>query len=333
MSAVVTLRPTAPGDLTEIDSQTPNQDYHFDKVGDESDSRYVGITYYTGGRRDLYKVPRIGSLYNIGSIESVKITVRCYGTSTSSRITTLVKTHDTEYYGTPTAPTGSWADYSTTYNTNPNTGVAWTLDEVDALQAGVKLVLNNQTSVYCSQVFVEVTCSFAIPLTTLDIHPSRDGYYKSLGTHPSTSSHYTLVDGETPDDADYVYGTQSAYQYQDTYGFPTQTNKGIIKNIRVYFRYNFDVDNSTAGYSCMRQSSTNNDVALLSWKGSNFVTWYVDYSTNPITGLPWSWDDIGAMEFGPRVTSSGTAFCCSYVMVRVYYLPNPSRRAHGLITF
>jgi len=90
-----------------------------------------------------------------GTINHVKVYFRSEANSDSMGAKAAIYTHDTIYYGSEESLTGSWADYSHTWTTNPYTGSSWTWDEIDNLEIGVALKRGSYTA-WCTQVYVEV---------------------------------------------------------------------------------------------------------------------------------------------------------------------------------
>lgn len=78
---------------------------------------------------------------------------------------TALRTHDQTYYGSHVIPPTSYTLISTSYDVNPYTGEAWTVDEVNALQAGEDdesfFSITGSDEIRCTQVWVEV--SYHVP--------------------------------------------------------------------------------------------------------------------------------------------------------------------------
>src|SRR3989344_5262244 len=135
-----TLRPNGAGSETAITTQFPASTFHYDKVDEETtddNTTYVNAGGSNGWYRDLYALPtHTGS----GVINSVTVYARLkdgVGSVSSGKIS--IRTNDTTYDTNAYALTTSWADKSNTWTTNPQTGSAWTWDEIDALEAGISL--------------------------------------------------------------------------------------------------------------------------------------------------------------------------------------------------
>jgi hypothetical protein len=156
---IETLRPNAAGDETSISGQLPSSTYHWDKVddatpdGDTTCVQEYRATYY----RDLYNLPAhsVGS----GTINSITIYF-CIASADSAKhayAKPSQKSGTTVTDGTQQTQAGTtYSTKSQTYTTNPATGVAYTWDEIDALQIGVCLHGDSNYYSRCTQVYVEV---------------------------------------------------------------------------------------------------------------------------------------------------------------------------------
>jgi len=197
----VTLRPNADGDLLDLAIYPSTPATHFDKVDEETsdgDSTYV---YYLDSteqltRRDLYNLPD-GIIPDGSTINSVTVYVVVRNVVSGRGVyATTIKTGGVVYDGTLNVPLGTaWNTYSTTYTTNPNTGVAWTISEIDALQIGIKMrgEYYPPSEVYisgrCTQVYVVIDYTPPVvvkkPTMKIDLGPhprSRLQFKKSMKT-------------------------------------------------------------------------------------------------------------------------------------------------------
>ena len=158
-----TLRPEGAGDITQLTPFPDGGEANWEDVDDETpdeDSTYVEAAP-TGDRLiDLYAIPGLPT--SSLTINSVKIYIRCRCTNaapTGLLANTAIKTGGATYYGDDEDLTNSWTNYSKTYALNPDTGVAWTYDEVAALQIGLKIQSNvpafNDKG-QCTQVYAVV---------------------------------------------------------------------------------------------------------------------------------------------------------------------------------
>ncbi|MBI4302975.1 MAG: hypothetical protein HY665_01355 [Chloroflexi bacterium] len=157
-----TLRPNDAGDETGISSQFPTSGAHWDKVDEaasDGDTTYVARN--SGGwLEDLYNVANHYS--GSGSINYVRVymVARATGTPNQASARIHIKTNGTEYDGSQVTVTTSYTAYSFQWDTNPQTDLAWTWSEIDALQIGVRIrEANNNIPTRVTQVYVEVNYS------------------------------------------------------------------------------------------------------------------------------------------------------------------------------
>ena len=153
-----TLRPTGSGDQCGIASESgcsscPDHYTCVDEATYDTGS-YVSETNNAGV--DLYAIANhsIGS----GTINSVTVyAVGKWSGSYDGLLKLAIKTHSSSYYSANWKTlTTSWVEYSEQWTNNPNTGVAWTWDEIDAMQAGIQLYGDTSSTAYCTQVYVVV---------------------------------------------------------------------------------------------------------------------------------------------------------------------------------
>lgn len=142
--------PSAPGDLTEIESQTPDSGEHWDKVVlSDGDTKKVHTTTDTW-ERDLY---RVAATDLIGPITYVRIYITGKGLApvSGSKGEGLIKTYGTLYpSGSVPAFDSTYRSYYKTWNTNPHTGEAWTWSELtdENFQIGVRLFASREYGIY-----------------------------------------------------------------------------------------------------------------------------------------------------------------------------------------
>ena len=139
------LSPTAAGDLTEFATQYPASGEHWDKVDDDPfvahdfDATYVGDVSSGSNKEDLYN---LGSLpVGVGAISYIRVycIVKANNSSITRTANISIKTGGTIYYGTSFYPNSAYNTETETWTTNPQTGLAWTIAEVNALQAGMRI--------------------------------------------------------------------------------------------------------------------------------------------------------------------------------------------------
>jgi len=137
-----------------------------DEVVADDDTTYIHNNYLGG-----YPNCRVGLTAHAGSgtINSVTVYARARAAATPDQTSLNVglRTYGTNYEGTERTVTTSYANYSEAYNTNPNTGLAWTWGEVDALEARIKLrsaKAADYVATRCTQVWVVVDYSISVTI-------------------------------------------------------------------------------------------------------------------------------------------------------------------------
>jgi len=152
---VETLRPNAAGDVTQLTPLSGTNFSNVDEVEADEDTTYVVNQTDATDKYDLYNLPAhsVGS----GTINFIKvyIRVRCLTYNDYGYSRTKIKTGGTEYNGVSAYLINSYVTRNTQYSINPKTTVAWTWDDIDALQIGVRLDKDTYDA-RCTQVYVEV---------------------------------------------------------------------------------------------------------------------------------------------------------------------------------
>lgn len=158
---VLTLRPNASGDETNIESQYPDSGEHWDKVDEEladDDGTYVYTTraFY---QRDLYKLPTVSGS---GTINFIKIYFRArqYPSWGFAYIRPSLKINSTVTDGTEIELTDTYTTYSEQWNNNPANGKAWEWADINTLQIGISMKIDTDIppppQARCTQVYVEI---------------------------------------------------------------------------------------------------------------------------------------------------------------------------------
>ena len=247
-----TLRPSAAGDETNIDDQYPDTgEEHWENVDEavsDNDSTYVS-TLAKGFQEDLYNADN--HTVGAGTINYVKVYM--VGRLTTAAVNSAyvhIKTNGVEYNGTEENLTTGYATYSYQWDNNPQTGEAWTWDEIDALQIGVGIKRpkkNQETRV--TQVYAEVNYTA----------------YEPTGTITSTN----LLSGETVKSIDSFYYNASA--------IPSGTG------LKVQFSQDntnwYNSAGTADGWNTLSQGTNNIDLSGLSWSGANFY-YHMEFSTS-----------------------------------------------------
>jgi len=237
------LRPDAAGDVKglygegweAVDEDPPN---------DETSMNRWGTFPATGSARNLYNIPSLGvSPFSIGFIEiAFRIKGENYRAPYIGRGKTVLKTggveYDSDFFSCPTE--GVWYDYRQFYPTNPNTGNAWILAEINALQIGERLYGNwlsgYKHETYCTQIYVTVGY-LPVELPTVTTDPAT-----ALGSIEATLNSTLDDDGREACDCGFEWGETEAYgnttptQSRTTGQTFSQTISGLDPNKTYHFR-------------------------------------------------------------------------------------------------
>jgi hypothetical protein len=149
---LATLRPNGPGNYTEFDNLVgaPTHWEAVDDVTPDDDSTYVDSA--TADDRDTYALTASGIPpgSTINSV-TVYVYVKRLG-SQQKKFWIMIRSGTTDSLSNSKNAKNKYDSFDHVWTTDPNTGSAWTLAAVDALEAGVKV----QDGVRVSQVYVEV---------------------------------------------------------------------------------------------------------------------------------------------------------------------------------
>ena len=153
------LRPNAPGDLTQL-IQSPSSGYNWDKVddvvADDGDTK-VETTVYWGVKSDLYNLRNRDPLQEEGTINSIRVYIRVYGGLAPNHAYELIKIGGNIYEHSEDM-WQNWQGFAYVWTENPATVAAWTWDDINNLQIGVKLEPPScSVSSFCTQVSVKIT--------------------------------------------------------------------------------------------------------------------------------------------------------------------------------
>lgn len=198
------LRPNGNGTVIQCDNggDWPNFECVDEGTSDEN-STYVETR---GGATEIDTYNLQNHTQGSGTISSVTIHARSRADAEyyDMAAQTVIRTHGINYFGTYTTlpkdwSDENWVDLSTTYNTNPNTGSPWTLDEVNALEAGVRHYDLGSGTVRTTQVYVSVDYYQADSMNTV-LRPSAAGDETNISyQYPSSGAHWDKVDEANAD--------------------------------------------------------------------------------------------------------------------------------------
>jgi len=156
------LRPSAAGTTTSLSRNTGSYNYAcVDEESSDGDSSYVFRTG-TSSVYDTYNIPDT----TLAGLSIQSITVHIVAKDQSSSFDgygrPYIRIGSVNYNGgSLTDLTTSYAEYTYTWTTNPNTASDWNWANINSLEIGVQLQGNNYfgTNYYarCTQVWVEIT--------------------------------------------------------------------------------------------------------------------------------------------------------------------------------
>ena len=156
--ATVTLYPNAAGDLAQL--TLVGAATHWEALlTSDGDTSYVSAEW--NQQTELIDLVNLDNPSLSGTITNVSVHTVLRKTNTGDTWAYIyMKTGGTTYANGNYSLTQSYADYENSWATNPQTGVAWTWANIDALQAGISLKNMNpvpSTDPRCTQVYVVVT--------------------------------------------------------------------------------------------------------------------------------------------------------------------------------
>jgi hypothetical protein len=144
---------------TIVDQNIPysiGSDDHVDCVTDQGspDSKYV-YTENSGSTRfiDYYSLQNTGVI--TGSINRVTVYAQCIGSEGNADGRIYMRLGGTAVRNSEFSLTQEWIDYSYSRTSRPGGG-SWTWNNINDLQVGIELQLNNDQRVACTLVWVEV---------------------------------------------------------------------------------------------------------------------------------------------------------------------------------
>lgn len=190
--ATLTLRPNAAGTYqtwTRVGGSN-----HWGVTSDESDSTYL----YSLSTSDK-ETENLADTAQTGIINSVTAYIRAKAPAGGGAAETAVilwRTHSADYESTTiTISRTAFTNYSQAKTVNPNTGVAWTWDEINALEVGARayaLGVDEEIDVSEIWIVVDYTATVDIPtdaitksstaVPSLEIGTAKDAIAKSSAT-------------------------------------------------------------------------------------------------------------------------------------------------------
>jgi type II secretory pathway pseudopilin PulG len=151
----VVLRPNGDGAILEIASASGCASHYLcvNETSADADATYL---YEAGSNFQTEVFTLTDTVVSSCTISSVVVTCRARHVSTSGSIRLKLYVGAAEFTSTTTSITGSYANYSYTWNTNPATGGDWTWPDIANIQAGCELKENGSGEFRLTQVYVTV---------------------------------------------------------------------------------------------------------------------------------------------------------------------------------
>jgi len=162
----VCLRPDANGATIEWDVDFGS---NYQQV-DEDAPDYFSTFVYSNGmtvKVDLYSLTSSG--LGSGTIKGVTVKVVGCAFGGDGYLKGAIRTGDSNFYhGSELTVGSSWEVCSWSWAKNPDTGLAWTIPEIEALQAGMRGHCSSaNATLNVTQVYVEVSYEATLPTTLL----------------------------------------------------------------------------------------------------------------------------------------------------------------------
>jgi hypothetical protein len=199
---------------TTSPARTPDQGADYKNVSETTADDSAYLTYGTTAGYEIFKFTPPAKDTTMVDL-SVTVYYRCKDSSSGTNsITAYIMVGGTKYAGSGTDPTTSFITYSNTWNTNPYTAAAWTLDELCGLNGnsingyGIISTDANPTIIVSS---IMLTYNYSIasptPTTTPTYTPTNT---PTITPSPSPTTTPTVTTTATP----------TSYYYRKNYIFP-----------------------------------------------------------------------------------------------------------------
>lgn len=163
---------------------------------------------------------------------------------------------------------------------------------------------------------------FAGPAAKEILRPTAEGTYTEIRYVRGGGDHYADVDEALADDWTTYVSTDSDTWEVDTYAIADPSSgSGLINDVTVYVRSTYNV----AGDGGLIKAAVYTHGAL--YYGDEEIpeenvwkTYAKKWTTNPVTGLAWTWSEISDLEAGVALRRiGGTWTYCTQVYIEVSY--------------
>lgn len=161
--------------------------------------------------------------------------------------------------------------------------------------------------------------------STETLRPNAAGDETSITYQsPDSTYHWDKVDEAVADDnTTFVYTLYSASYKRDLYHLPAPSGSGVINSITIYFCIRGDGVHWAYARPSQKSGTTVTDGSEVSRYLATFYTFSQTYTSNPATGLSYTWDEIDNLQIGCQLKcldADGGAVC-TQVYVVIDYTP------------
>jgi len=304
------LRPNGDGTYSDFEDLV-GASTHWEAVDEEvADDVTTHVGSDVAGRRDTFALTDSG--IPAGSIIN-KIVVHVRARREGPRDDDwyiIIRSGTTDALSDVIASTNSWVDYEYTWTTDPNTGEAWTISAIDALEAGGKV----DTGCDITQVYVEVYYTLPPPLeiTTTSLPDGTVGvaYSQTLaatgGTTPYTWSRVggSLPGGLSLSEGGVISGTPTAegdfnFTVKVTDANSQTDTQALSIHVGVISLFNFSVSASPDNLTFRQGENASSTISVSLISGTTEMvslhgTWMgtapmgISYDFSPQSGTPTS---------------------------------------------
>jgi hypothetical protein len=321
-SAPAILRPLSDAGLNNWDNRFPASGGHWDKVdepGSDGDATYISST--VDGDWDQFGHATL-NLPAGATISGVTVFANGrYVTASSNNIVAPALRVGSGFYWADRAITGSYSTVSGSWTTNPATGAAWTLAEVNSALLAVRKSYQG-ADVRVTQVWAQVDCAPPAPTSCANpiiLRPTANGVLNNWDVQaPSSGAHWEKVrEVSSDEDATYLSSTVDA-RWDDFAHTPLNISAGAtIQSVTVYARGRWTT------------SSANNMIApalrsggSVVWADRTITNAYGNvsgaWSTNPATGQAWTQAGVNSAYIGVRKSYQGANVRVTQVWAEVH---------------
>jgi hypothetical protein len=159
------LLPVAAGDQTEFNTQYPDTGANYDKVSDisakDSDT-YISTAGSNPWQTDLFTLSPFNGMSGLAKISNVTISLRVSsGGDDKVDLMAVLKTNGQVYASSSLPIKGAdFVDVQWVCPINPNSGKAWTYNDINTLQVGLTAKGHDKNPLVCTSFYVTVGYSY-----------------------------------------------------------------------------------------------------------------------------------------------------------------------------